>query len=334
MKDREPWLFALGVALLVAASMTSGWLGTRETRVFEQRLATGARRAPVSDGMPRRIVSTDYRGDEMLLALVPAERILALSHDADNPLLGNAIEEARAVGLRTDDTVERLLHLQPDLVILAPTDAPFTAGMLAAAGIKVLHLNRTYTIDEIQQNVLAIGDAAGEPIRARAVVDEMNAALGRLRGVTGRSRPARGLYVGSGRTYTAGIGTYTDELMRAAGIVNVAREAGVQAWGTLSVEKAVAMNPDVIFVPDGYEDRLSPVRVRELFPTPMLSGDPVWRDVKAVREGRVYKMPNRLLMCASQLNVRTAVAMAATVYGIPEPLAPDGSGSVWGDVRP
>jgi iron complex transport system substrate-binding protein len=142
------------------------------------------------------------------------------------------------------------------------------------------------------------------------VAAEYDAALDTLRRLTAGFKPRRTLYVGGGRTYTAGSGTYTDALIRAAGGLNVAAEAGVTEWGPLSIERAVALDPEVIFVPDGTEGN-SPHAVVQ---TPVLASDPAWRDVRAVREGRVFLMPNRLLMCASHLNVRTGIAMARALH--------------------
>ncbi len=319
---KDTLLFYSGVFVLLAISTAAGYSAFQRAAPLEKRMERQTANGKIRKGenssfsteKPRRIVSTDYKGDDTLLALVAPERILALSLDADNPQLGNSIEPAKNVQAPVDANVEKLLNLEPDLVIMGSSDQPMLSAMLQSNGVRVLQLNRAYNNEEIQKNIINVGEAVGEPEKAAEIVRQMQNSLLDLTAKTSRGNAPRVLYVGSGRTYTAGIGTYTDELIRAAGGINVAREAGVNEWGTLTIEKAVAMNPEIIFVPDAAEDR-NPAnpRVKELFRTPELARDPVWRDVKAVRTGRVYKMPNRLMMCASQLNVRAAEAMAEVI---------------------
>jgi iron complex transport system substrate-binding protein len=311
MKKHDSWALCLGILFLMGISALAGQRGFSLKADFERAAVEKTPlAAEVVAGKPVRIVSTDYRADETLLALVSPDRIAALSRDADNPNLCNAIEAARAVAGRTDTDPERILALRPDLVVAADGLKPETAALLRESGVRIFQLNRAYSVEEIRRNVVELGGAVGEPERAASVAAEYDAALDTLRRLTAGSRPCRTLYVGGGRTYTAGSGTYTDALIRAAGGLNVAAEAGVKEWGPLSIERAVALDPEVIFVPDGTEGH-SPHAVVQ---TPVLANDPAWRDVRAVREGRVFLMPNRLLMCASHLNVRTGLAMARALH--------------------
>jgi len=50
--------------------------------------------------------------------------------------------------------------------------------------------------------------------------------------------------------YTAGAGTFTDELLARAGLRNIAAETGITGYGTLSVEQVLAANPDVLVIDD------------------------------------------------------------------------------------
>jgi iron complex transport system substrate-binding protein len=287
MKRLQSCLFYCGIVTLIGMGSILGSAGSAFTaRRDPLRKAEGTQANPPIL-KARRIISTDYRSDDILMELVGPDRILALSPDADNPNLSNIVDRAGRVALRTDANAERILSLEPDLVILGDSVLPDKLTLMRSNGVPVIQMNQTNTVADIQANLRLIGAVVGEPERAEAMVSEMNRKLDDIRRrVQGQPKP-RALYVGGGRSYTAGSGTYIDDLLGVAGGLNVAREAGVTNWGSLSIEKAVAFDPEIIFVPDGTEGK-SPHSVVQ---TLVLANDPAWRDVRAVREGRVYLMP-------------------------------------------
>jgi iron complex transport system substrate-binding protein len=73
--------------------------------------------------------------------------------------------------------------------------------------------------------------------------------------------------------WVAGRSNYMDDIVRIAGGVNVARDAGV-GWQRYSPEKALLKRPDVLLVTDHDAER-----VRRI---------PGWSSLPAVRNNRVY----------------------------------------------
>ncbi|QGM99863.1 ABC transporter substrate-binding protein [Methylocystis parvus] len=73
---------------------------------------------------------------------------------------------------------------------------------------------------------------------------------------------------------------YLNERFEAAGAANVVR-ANVASW--FSMESVAALDPDVILI-DGDVDE--PITIQSL------RAEPVWRMIRAVREGKVYRKPN------------------------------------------
>ncbi|MFQ3639433.1 MAG: ABC transporter substrate-binding protein, partial [Chloracidobacterium sp.] len=301
--------------LLPLALMTSALLGAYGFDRQPSRLVAGApRKPPVSAS---RIVSTEYNINEILMDLVAPERIAALSQDADNPGLCNILERTAQVPGRVASSplrVEQILALEPDLVLVGSSCTAEARALLELGGARVVAIGRGYTIAEIQENIRTIGQAVGEPARAVSLVAEMNRQLATIRRLVAGAPLPRALYVGSGYGYTAGIGTYTDELLQTAGARNAAREAGVQAWGKISLETVIEMNPDVIFVPDTGGKPHGAVGARSVVPFESLEHDPCWQDVRAVREGRVMALPPRLLLCNSHYIVQTGWAMARALH--------------------
>ncbi len=69
---------------------------------------------------PKRIVSLTLGTDEILTSLVSSDRIAALTYLSDDPEISNVSGAAKNVSVKIKDaTVETILALQPDLVIIA-----------------------------------------------------------------------------------------------------------------------------------------------------------------------------------------------------------------------
>ncbi|OYT69064.1 MAG: hypothetical protein CFK52_14140, partial [Chloracidobacterium sp. CP2_5A] len=206
----------------------------------------------------------------------------------------NALERTARIPGRVASApirAEQILALDPDLVIVGASCSPEILRLLEIGCGRVVRIGRGYTLSEIQENIRLTGDAVGEPARAQALIDEMNRQLGAVRAKVEGAPPPRALYIGSGYGYTAGIGTYTDELLQAAGARNAAREAGVKAWGKIALETVIEMDPDVIFVPDTGGRAHGAVGMRYVAPPKPLEKDPLWQDARAVRAGRVVTLP-------------------------------------------
>ena len=111
--------------------------------------------------------------------------------------------------------------------------------------------------------------------------------------VSGRRRP--GVLFLSWGNFTAGRGTLLDEIMDRAGAENLASEAGLSGTAPISLELAVALQPDAILSVAGeHED-----------PAELFRGDPRWAALPAVRSGRVLGLPTALALSTSHHAVRT-----------------------------
>jgi iron complex transport system substrate-binding protein len=88
---------------------------------------------------------------------------------------------------------------------------------------------------------------------------------------------------GADTGYSAGCGTHAHEILEAAGLHNIAAEAG-GPWPQLGEEFLLAADPEVIVVADyGQADRESVLQT--------LRAHPVRKHLAAVRGGRVLVFP-------------------------------------------
>jgi iron complex transport system substrate-binding protein len=295
---------ALRVLLLLGASALSAWLVDRG----HGAAATGPS-AVAPPTRPERIVSTNLAADEVLLALLPPERILALSHFADDPAISNVLDEARAVPHRVRGEAEPILALAPDVVFAFPFGQRDVELLLRQAGVAVVHVPGASSFDEVSANIHRIGEVTGEPAGAAGLVDAMERTLDHVRHRVAGTHPPRVLIWYTGGT-TSGGDTLIDALLRIAGGRNVVAEAGVDGVATLPLETALELDPDVIFVLDFRAD----ARTREVGGRHALTDHPVWRTLDAVREGRVHVLPARYAYATSHHAAQAAVDMARRLH--------------------
>ncbi len=297
---RDAWTLGAGVAALLGLAMAGG-------------AATGgsaSARAPTTPRRhPSRIVSITLPTDEVLLALVPPARIVAVTHFADDPAVSNVTGPARAVRRRVAGEAEAILALRPDLVLTGAFVRPDTGALLARTHVPVVGTKAPASLDDVRAAIRTVGRAVDQSLAAEGLVAQMDATLDAVRRhVLGASRP-RVLLLNEGG-FTAGSDTVFDDLVRVAGGRNAAAEAGIRHHQVLPLEQALALDTDVIFTTHYRAD----ARTRTVVPEPSLARDPAWRNARAVREGRVYHLPERHVLSTSQHVAQAAVDIARILH--------------------
>jgi iron complex transport system substrate-binding protein len=252
---------------------------------------------------PRRIVSLALSADEILLEIVPPERIAGLTIFVDNPGMSVAGGSAPKSAARVTGEPESLLALAPDLIIASAYTRPDALSLLEGAGVAVIGTGSHATFDDVLAAVTTLGEAVGEPERARALV---SAAQARIDAVVSRPRGRRKRVLLWEGSYTYGRGTLEDEMMRLAGGENVA--ASLHGAAPLTEEAVVALDPEVIVVPIGGKsvERNAP---------DLVGPNPIWGAVGAVGRGEVYGIPRAWIGSVSHHAVRALEALATILDG-------------------
>jgi iron complex transport system substrate-binding protein len=247
--------------------------------------------------------------DEILLSLVPPERIAALSPLSDDPTISSATGLARAVKGRVAMEAERILALEPDLLVVPPYTRREVLAQLEEGGMEILRIPDFRTLDDIRIHLRFLGEALGEREKAEALVRQMDGVLADVRARTsGRPRP-RVLFVGSNGD-TMGKGTNVDLFLEAAGGINLAAEAGIVGRGMLPVEVALSLDPEFLLVSSyrgGRKAKGPSIR-------PELMEDPAWQKASAVRAGRVHVLDGAHLLSTSHHATRTAEDIARILH--------------------
>jgi iron complex transport system substrate-binding protein len=219
--------------LLLAATLLTGLGATAAPGVKPQAAA----------GRPQRIVSLNLCADQLVIALADRDQIAGLTGNAADPDM--SAEAARARGLpMLRPTAEQLVAIRPDLIVGMPaTGSPIVAAA-GASDARLVDLDFREDIATIHANIRAVAAAVGHPERGEALVRRMDTDLAAIR-ATGGGRVAA--YY-QRRGYLTGTGTLVDEMMRRAGLTNLAARLGKPPLAQVSLEEIVAAQPDFLIV--------------------------------------------------------------------------------------
>lgn len=203
------------------------------------------------------------------MRLAPREQIVSVSYLTVQPENSLMAEAARGIPVN-HSLAEEIIPMRPDLVLAGLYSSADVVRILRQLGLRVEVLGIPSSLAGIRRQVLELGELIGRQDAARALVDEFDVRMQRL-----AARPRSGLRVlilqpGG---FTLGSGTLQDDILRTAGFVNLAAEAGMQGAGYLDLETALNMNPDVLVLDDyeGTQSSLAQALLRH----------PAWRALSA-----------------------------------------------------
>jgi len=266
-------------------------------------------KAPVFPQKPKKIVSLSLAADEMLLSLVDKSRIKALTYLSIDPQISNVDKEAQGVEEHIKLDLEKVIALQPDLVITSTFTPAEVIVSLREAALPVYVFQVSNSLQQIKANILAVARVVGESEKGEALIKEMEAKERRiLRKVHSKPRkPWRVLHYGINGD-TMGENTQFDEFVRKLGLRNAASEVGIKGIIHLPKERLIQLNPQIIFVPRWTQQKdFSPFQ-EELLQDPSLAS------VEAVKKRRIYQLPDQHFTCFSQYIMLGMEDLAKLVY--------------------
>lgn len=250
---------------------------------------------------PRRVASLNLTADEILVEILPAERLVAVTRWADAPDHSNIVGRvAPAVFRIQKPDMERLVALTPDLVVVSEyTDADFLE-LIERSGLRAHRMRGLGSLGGIRAAILALGEAVGAPDAARQLVARYDARLAELaRRLEGVQRP-RVLYWAN--PHTAGAGTAIGALIEAGGGRNVAAELGIEGIAPIGAERAFLTDPDVVLVGSGWRSAEA------------IRAHPLLSQLRAAREGRVIELPTPLLVTLSHHAAEACWRLASLLH--------------------
>lgn len=200
--------------------------------------------ATAAQAAPQRVVSTFLCTDEYVFRLLPRERIAALSYlSADrHPVVSTIADEVAGIPL-VHDSAEEVLARHPDAVVMFAGTQPRLHAQLRAAGVPIIDANWSTSLAAVRRDALALGRALGVEARAKDLLNDMDRVLARAQPAM---PPVRTLiYEPNGYVGTDPV---SDEILRKAGLANVAGEIGATRSGLMPVETVIASPPELLLL--------------------------------------------------------------------------------------
>jgi iron complex transport system substrate-binding protein len=232
------WFLAiLTIALVLTACSPTGQ--TQVDYVFDD-----LGRLVAINGTPQRIVSLAPSNTEILFALGLGDKVVGVTDWCDYP--PEALEKEKVGSYDTPD-VEKIVALNPDLILVAYGTTMDVINSLVGLGLTVFGI-KTTDLDDLLDDIKTIGEITDKEVEALALTSEM--AVG-IQAVTDQTeeleqRPRVFYIVGQheGTLWTAGSGTFIHELIEKAGGVNICQN--ITGYTIISIEYVLARDPEVI----------------------------------------------------------------------------------------
>ncbi|WP_298814178.1 ABC transporter substrate-binding protein [uncultured Sphingomonas sp.] len=202
----------------------------------------GGEAAPRATARPMRVMSTNLCTDQLVLALLPPARIASVTWLARDPS-GSLLTAAAARVPINHGSAEDVVYQRPDLVITGATSTPATRAMLHRLGYPVVEVPHAASFEAIRAATRQVARAVGEVARGEALIARMDAQLAELGG-----DPAPPLRVAAwdGGGFGASEGTLFNEVLVAAGAVNVASRPPAKSYRRADAEVLLQAAPDVL----------------------------------------------------------------------------------------
>lgn len=207
---------------------------------------------------PTKIISTAPSITEILFALGLGNRVVGVTRQCNYPpevleRIGRG--EITIIGGFTDPSLEKILELNPDLVIGHNLLTPEFVKKLEDAGIPVIVVKTAETIQGVYEDIKLIGKSCWADEEASKLVEELEEKISfwekQIEDVK-RVDVAGIFWVNP--LWVAGNGTYIHDLIEHAGGRNVF--ADKKWWASVSDEELVERDPEYIVVPYKHGEEL------------------------------------------------------------------------------
>jgi len=267
------------------------------------------------EDVPARIISLSPTNTEILFAIGAGDRVVGVTEYCNYP---EEAKERPVIGGVSTVSVEKVVALEPDLVLGDELNGKETFGRLEELNITAVGTNPV-NISEILDDIMLVGRITGEETNATALVATMTQ---RIEEIKNKTQTVKGPTVAHvtwhDPIWVAGSGTVQNELIEIAGGENAFPD--IKDWGTVSLEKFIDRNPDVIIVSVGHG-------VAGTGPYEYIISEERLKVVDAVKNDMVYSIDADVISRAGPRIVNATETVYGYLCEIPIPTAtPESSG--------
>ena len=265
-------LVSLFLALVMALSLTAAFAESAAITVTDM-----AGREIALDAPATKVVALTASDCEILAALGAEDTLVGRGEYCDYP---ESILEVPAVQSGADTNLEQIIALEPQVVIMAKmAQTEEQVAALEEAGIRVV-VSDAQDIEGVYTAIRLIGALVGRNDEAEAMVADMQSAFADIAAKSENTGKTVYFEVSPLQwgLWTAGKGTFMDELATLCGLTNAF--ADVEGWAEISEEQVLERDPDYIVTISMYYGE-GPTPVEEI------KARAGWEGLKAVQNDAI-----------------------------------------------
>lgn len=266
-------LVSLFLALVMALSLTAAFAESTAVTVTDM-----AGREITLDAPATKVVALTASDCEILAALGAEDTLVGRGEYCDYP---ESVLEVPAVQSGADTNLEQIIALEPQVVIMAKmAQTEEQVAALEEAGIRVV-VSDTQDIEGVYTAIRLIGTLVGRNDEAEAMVADMQSAFADIAAKSENTGKTVYFEVSPLQwgLWTAGKGTFMDELATLCGLTNAF--ADVEGWAEISEEQVLERDPDYIVTISMYYGE-GPTPVEEI------KSRAGWDALKAVQNDAIF----------------------------------------------
>ncbi|HEY5560643.1 MAG TPA: ABC transporter substrate-binding protein [Clostridiaceae bacterium] len=230
---------------------------------------------------PKTIISVAPNVTETVFALSAQKELVGRTDYCNYPEVAKSIQ---SIGGLDNPNMEKIAELKPDLVIASVLLSKEADEKLASLNIKVVVLSDNTSLTGVYDNILNIGKILNANSKAASVVENMKKKVSEVTAkVKGKAKPSVYYVVSYGKAgnWTAGSGTFINDLILMAGGTNAASD--VDSFKDYSMEKLIEKDPNIIICPVYYDTKKG-----------ILATDG-YKDLTAIKKGKLYEIDNNMI---------------------------------------
>lgn len=266
-------LVSLFLALVMAFSLTAAFAESTAVTVTDM-----AGREITLDAPATKVVALTASDCEILAALGAEDTLVGRGEYCDYP---ESVLEVPAVQSGADTNLEQIIALEPQVVIMAKmAQTEEQVAALEEAGIRVV-VSDAQDIEGVYTAIRLIGALVGRNDEAEALVADMQSTFADIAAKSENTGKTVYFEVSPLQwgLWTAGKGTFMDELATMCGLTNAF--ADVEGWAEISEEQVLERDPDYIVTISMYYGE-GPTPVEEI------KSRAGWDALKAVQNDAIF----------------------------------------------
>lgn len=201
---------------------------------------------------PQRIMTLSMGLDNVVLGLVPPEKMVAINYLADDQKSSNIVKYGQQIQQKIKKpSVERIMSLRPEVVFVNVWTDSTIITSLRDLGVRVIVLNNPKDIEGVRKNIRAVSQVLQMETKGNELIGKMDAKLEDIHKKLEKhiAKGKKNVVLLSLMTSYGGSGCIYDDMCKEAGVINGISAIGLKNGQALSKEMFLKTKAELILMP-------------------------------------------------------------------------------------